>query len=195
MKTSFLPVIYGVITIILIGLVPCSVKGQVLTKRQLTETDYPLWSTMGLERLSEKGNWVSYKMSYENNVDTMFVLHTKTRKKFVFPTVRVGQFVGEDTFVFQRKEALVLFSLRKSIEQIIPNVERYDFSADGRFLVTLEKGTTLVIRKNGQVLDSIENVNEYQWNTESTKVVYATSENGTGAVGYISLKGNFTKQL
>lgn len=193
MKTSFLPVIYGLITIILIGLVPCSVKGQVLTKRQLTETDYPLWSTMGLERLSEKGNWVSYKMSYESNVDTMFVLHTKTRKKFVFPAVRVGQFVGEDTFVFQRKEALVLFSLRKSIEQIIPNVERYDFSADGRFLVTLEKGTTLVIRKNGQVLDSIEHVNEYHWNTESTKVVYATSENGRGAVGYLNLMGNFAE--
>lgn len=193
MKTSFLQVIYGALTIILIGLVPCSVKGQVLTRRQLTEKDYPLWSTMGLERLSEKGNWVSYKMSYENNVDTMFVLNTKTRKKFVFPTVRVGQFVGEDTFVFQRKEALVLFSLRKSIEQIIPNVERYDFSADGRFLVTLEKGTTLVVRKNGQVLDSIEHVGEYQWNTESTKVVYATSENGRGAVGYINLKGNFSK--
>ena len=193
MKLSFLPIVYGAIAIIIIALVPCPVMGQVLTKKQLNEADYHLWGTMGSEQLSEKGNWVSYRFSYENNVDTTFVLHTKTRQKFVFPLVRIGQFVGEHTFVFKRKDELVLYDLSTATEQTIPNVTRYDFSADGHFLVTLENTNTLVVRKEGKILNRFDNVTEYQWNNEGTSLVYATSESGKGTVGYMTFKDNYSK--
>lgn len=193
MKFSFLPIVYGVITIILIGLVSCPAVGQVLTKKQLTEADYHLWGTMGAEQLSEKGNWFSYRMSYENNVDTLFVMNMKMHKKYAFPTVRIGQFIGEQTFAFKREEDLVLFNLTSVNERMIPNIESYDFAVDERFLVTLEKNHILSVRKNGEVIDSIENVIEYQWNDEKTTLVYTTLHNGKGTVGYLSLKDNYSK--
>jgi dipeptidyl aminopeptidase/acylaminoacyl peptidase len=193
MKLSFLPMLCGVITTILIGLVPCPAMGQLPTKKQLTEADYHLWGTMGGEQLSDKGNWISYRMSYENNVDTLFVMNTKTHRKYAFPTARIGQFAGEQTFAFQRKEDLVFFNLSTATEQLIPNVSRYEFSKDGRFLVTLENSKTLFVRKNGKVLEFIENVSEYEWNNEKTMLAYTTLDKGKGTVGYLSLKDNYSK--
>ena len=195
MKFSFLPIVYGVITIILIGLAPCPAVGQVLTKKQLTEADYHLWGTMGAEQLSEKGNWVSYRMSYENNVDTLFVMNTQTKKRIAFAGVSDWRFATEPLFAYKSKDVLVVLDLGNAKETKIPNVERYDFSANGRFLIALEKNHTLVVRKNGEVIDSIENVNEYQWNDEKTMLVYTTLDNGKGTVGYLDLRYNYVSHL
>ena len=195
MKLSFLPTFYGVISIILVGLVPCPVLGQVLTKKHLTEADYGLWHTMGNEQLSEKGNWVSYRFSYENDVDTTFVVHTKTKKRFVFPNLRIGQFIEEKSFSFIKKEGLVLFDLSSGTEKLYPNVSRYDYSANGQYLVTLEDATTLVVRKNGATIERIENVTTYEWNSDKTKLVYATVGNGKGSVGLLNFKNTLSKLL
>lgn len=194
MKFFYLPTFYGVIAIILVGLVPCPVMGQVLTKKHVTEADYGLWHTMGSEQLSDKGNWVSYRFSYENNIDTTFVVHTKTEKKFVFPNLRIGQFIEEKIFAFLKKEGLVLFDLNSGTEKIYANINRYDYSADGQYLVTLENASTLIVRKNGALLERIENVTAYEWNNDKTKLVYTIAENGKGLVGYLSFKNTFSKQ-
>jgi dipeptidyl aminopeptidase/acylaminoacyl peptidase len=194
MKFSFLPTFYGVIAMILVGLVPCPVMGQVLTKKHLTEADYGLWHRMGSEQLSESGNWVSYRFSYENNVDTTFVVATKTNNKFVFPNVKVGQFIRDKSFVFIQKEGLVVFDLHNGCEKLYPNVSRYDFSANGQYLLTMEGNTSLVVRKSGAVVERIENVTTYEWNSDKTKLVYATSNNGIGSVGFLSFKNTFSNQ-
>ncbi|WP_395047876.1 S9 family peptidase [Flavobacterium sp.] len=194
MKFTYLPTFYGVIAIILVGLVPCPVMGQVLAKKHLTEADYGLWHIMGSEQLSDKGNWVSYRFSYENGVDTTFVVHTKTDKKFVFPNLLHGQFIEERSFAFLKKEGLLLFDLKSGTEKLLPNVSRYDYSADGQYLVTLEDACTLVIRKNETVIEQIENVTTYEWNVDKTKLVYATSLHGKGSVGCLSLKNTFSQQ-
>jgi dipeptidyl aminopeptidase/acylaminoacyl peptidase len=186
MNTPFLKVVYGVVVLFLIGLVPAQVVGQGLSQKQLTEADYSLWHTMGSEQLSEKGGYVSYRLSYENNVDTTFVVNTKTLKKFVFPNLIIGQFVREKSFAFIKKEGLALFDLNTATENLIPNVSKYEFSADGRFLITLENSNNLVVRKNEKVLERIENVNAYEWNTDKTKLIYATAASGKGNVGSLS---------
>ncbi|MBM6499677.1 S9 family peptidase [Flavobacterium macrobrachii] len=195
MKFTYLPTFYGVIAILLVGLVPCPVMGQVLTKKHVTEADYGLWHTMGSEQLSDKGNWVSYRFSYENDMDTTFVVHTKTDRKFVFLNLQHGQFIGEISFAFIKKEGLVLFDLKNGTEKLYANVSRYDYSADGQYLVTLEDARALVIRKNETVTERIENVTAYEWNLDKTKLVYATSENGKGSIGSLSLKNTFSNQV
>ena len=195
MRVSFLPTFYGVIAMILVGLVPCPVMGQVLTKKHLTEADYGLWHRMGSEQLSDNGNWVSYRFLYPNSSDTTFVVQTKTMKKFVFPNAVSGQFDGEKSFAFIKKEGLVLFDLKSGAEKLLPNVSRYDYSADGQYLVTLENTNSLVIRKNETVIERIENVTTYEWNSDKTKLVYATSKNGIGSVGSLSFKNTFSKQV
>lgn len=194
MKFTYLPTFYGVIAIILVGLVPCPVMGQVLTKKHVTEADYGLWHTMGSEQLSDNGNWVSYRFSYENDVDTTFVVHTRTEKKFVFPNLINGQFIEERSFAFIKKEGLVLFDLNSGTEKLLANVSRYDYSADEQYLVTLEDARTLLIRKNETVIERIENVTAYEWNLDKTKLVYTTSLNGKGSVGSLSFKNAYSQQ-
>lgn len=194
MKFTYLPTFYGVIAIILVGLVPCPVMGQVLTKKHVTEADYGLWHTMGSEQLSDKGNWVSYRFSYENDIDTTFVVHTKTDRKFVFPNLQHGQFIEEKSFAFIKKEGLVLFDLNNGTEKLYPNVSRYDYSADGQYLVTLEDARKLLIRKNETVIERIENVTAYEWNLDKTKLVYATLLHGKGSVGCLSFKNSFSRK-
>ncbi|WP_338376506.1 prolyl oligopeptidase family serine peptidase [uncultured Flavobacterium sp.] len=178
MRTSFLTVFYGVVTLLLFVLVPCPVMGQELPQKQLSEADYKLWSTMGNEQLSEEGNWVSYRFSYENSIDTTFVVHTTTMQKFVFADLIGGRFVGEDYFAFERQGSLVLFNLQYAREVVIPAVSKFDFSEDGHYLVTLENKSTLVVRKNGVIVQSIADVSSYQWNYEKTSLVYAQEAGG-----------------
>ncbi len=194
MRASFLPTFYGVIAIILVGLVPCPVMGQVLTKKHVTEADYGLWHRMVEEQLSDNGNWVSYRFLYPNSIDTTFVVHSKSMKKYVFPNAVSGQFDGEKSFAFIKKEGLVLFDLKSGAEKLLPNVTRFEFSVDGQYLVTLENASTLVIRKNEITIERIENVTTYEWNNYKTMLVYATSKNGIGSVGGLSFKNTFSKQ-
>jgi dipeptidyl aminopeptidase/acylaminoacyl peptidase len=186
---------YGVLTIILVGLVPCPVMGQVPTKKQLTEADYTLWQTMCNEQLSAAGNWVSYCMSYDQQVDTTFLMHTKTLQKVVFPAVRTGQFIGEQYFSVLKNGTLVVHDLEKGIQEQIPNVSRYDYTTDGLYLVTLENSTTLVLRKNGAVLKRLEHISSYQWNPAKTQLFYSTYTNDIGSVGYLQLNENFEEQI
>ncbi len=186
-----IPMFYGFLAIILVVLVPCPSMGQVLTNKQLTEADYALWQTMSNEKLSERGNWVSYCMSYENHVDTTFVMHTKSLKKVAFPGVRFGQFHGEHYFTVLKKDNLFVYDLAKGSQEEIPTVSRYDFSSDGQFLVTLENTSTLVLRKNGIVLMRLEHVSSYQWNPAMTKLFYATYNQNEGSVGSIRFTGSY----
>lgn len=195
MKFSFFPTFCGVIAIIIVGLVPCPLLGQVLTKKYVTGSDYCLWHTMTSEQLSDNGNWVSYRFSYENNVDTTFVVHTNGLKKFGFPNVNTLAFNGEKEFAFINKEGLVLFDLNTCTEKLYPNVTQYAFSFDGQFLVTMENNTTLVVRKNEITIERIENISTYELNLDKTRLAYATSVNGIGSVGFLNFKSSLMNQI
>jgi len=80
-------------------LVACPLLGQVKQKQQLTPADYPLWGTLQLEELSERGQWVSYTMQYEEQqTDTLFLKNTETKKTTAFPKGSEGKFNKEDSF-------------------------------------------------------------------------------------------------
>tara|TARA_R110000850_G_scaffold80947_2_gene174044 strand:- start:34829 stop:37441 length:2613 start_codon:yes stop_codon:yes gene_type:complete len=189
MRTSFLTVFYGVVTLLLFVLVPCPVMGQELAQKNLTEADYSLWSKMSGEQLSDKGNWTSYRLSYENAIDTTFLVHTSTQQKIAFPTVLAGKFIKEESFAFQREDNLVLFNLQTHKEIVIPKVTHYGLSEDGTYLVTLENQNTLVVRKNGEIVNSIEAVSTYAFNYQNTSLVYASLDGSKSTIGLLRFDG------
>lgn len=185
MRFYFFPMFYGLLIINLIGLVPCPVMGQVLTKKALTPADYMLWGTMGAEHLSENGNWVSYRMAYEQSMDTVFVMQTKTKKKLAFAGISDWRFAKEPVFAYKENDVLKVFNLVTAHEISFSKVKRYDFSATGEFLITLENESTLVVRRNGHIVDVIEHVTDYEWHTDGSSLIYTSSENGKGTVGIL----------
>lgn len=195
MKTSFLRSFYGLASILFAGFVSCPLLGQEPAKKQLTPADYHLWHTMENEHISDKGTWASYRFSYESTIDTTFVVHTKTLKRFIFPNLSGGLFTGEKSFSFLTKEGLVVFDLDTETKESYANINRYEFSADGEFLITLENNTALVVRKNGKLLERIENVTAYEWNNNKSKLVYSVLENGSSSVGCMSFNQKYTRQI
>jgi dipeptidyl aminopeptidase/acylaminoacyl peptidase len=190
MKSPFLPNVYGKISIIFFWLVACPTIGQVITKKQLTEAEYGLWGTLKQEQLSENGKWVSYRVTYESEEDTLFVVNSISHLNYSFRYGINASFAKEHTFAYQINESLFLKDLNNGNEFKIPNVESYHFSADGQFLVTLEKSRRLVIRKRNTIVEIIEGVAEYSWNNDFTKLGYITQQEGKANVGYITFKGN-----
>lgn len=193
MKNSFLYPLYSLLSVIFSGLITCPIMGQVPAKKQLIPADYHLWHTMENAQLSDKGTWASYRFSYES-ADTTFMVHTKTLKKFIFPNSAGGLFNAEESFSYLTKGGLMVIDLNSGAKQSFPNVRRYEFSADGQFLVTLENTSSLLVRKKGKVLERIENVAGYEWNNDRSKLVYAVSENGNGSVGAFCFKEKYTKR-
>ena len=76
-------------------LMTCLVNGQVKKTRPLTQKDYHLWSTLTPVSISDHGKWVSYTLSYESGLDTLFVKNTATAKTIALPKGHNGKFVRD----------------------------------------------------------------------------------------------------
>lgn len=147
-------------------------------KRQLTEADYKLWSTMNVEQLSEGGNWVSYSLHYESNADTLFVKHTKRHKTFTFPGGSNGRFVKDGFFICQDSEGeLLIQNLSKGTLKVITDVSHYTIAKDGKQLIfqrTVEGKSDMVIRNLENTTEVVtSNVDSYSYSTEANSVVYS----------------------
>jgi len=68
------------------------VFGQGKQMKQLTSEDYPLWSRLTAENISDSGKWVSYSLSYQSGNDTLFVKNNKEHSIYPFPGCHTGTF-------------------------------------------------------------------------------------------------------
>jgi dipeptidyl aminopeptidase/acylaminoacyl peptidase len=187
--------IYKVSYFLCLVLVSCPVLGQVLTKRQLTESDYNLWGTMKGEQISNTGRWVSYQMTYPSKCDTLFVYDTNAQKKFSFPDYTNGRFAGEGVFACQKKDTLLLYHLKTAKKEQIAGVKRYEFSSDGDLLVTLKEDNQLLVCRQGVLVDRIANVKEYKWNNAGKRLVYVSFKNDSSSVGLLSFGKRYQKRI
>lgn len=139
--------------------------GQV-SKRQLTESDYKLWSTMHPEKLSDSGLWASYSLHYESGNDTLFAKNTKNLKTFAFAGGRNGSFIENKLFLcLQLNGQLVITSLFDGTKQIVEGVSSYSINKEGRFLFMHKNSMDLTIKdlKTGANL-VVPNVPLYSYN-------------------------------
>lgn len=188
MKTIVFNTIYSIFLL----LFTCPVLGQAQTKVPLTEKDYTLWGTLRTGSISENGNWISYRMLYDSGIDTLFITHTKNNKKYFFAEEKGGKFIKEKAFVLLQRDSLILFDLNNETKITIKNVERFDISANNKFIVSEERsvstGKNLCIRNiKGQLLYSLKNINEYRWNDTKEYIAWISSAD-TQSVGIVSLQ-------
>lgn len=153
----------------------CPVMGQV--KKQLTEADYKLWSTMELKQLSEKGSWVSYSLQYEGGMDTLFVKHTKTLKTYAFAGGTEGKFATDNCFVFRGKDGdLMVQHLKNGTRQTYSDISKYTIAMDGQLLILLKSngatpGDLVIVSIDGTEVIKLPKVSLYSLNPESTMLI------------------------
>lgn len=150
-----------------------------ISKQQLTEADYRLWSTMAIDQLSEGGSWVSYSLHYESNVDTLFVKHTKNRKAFAIPEGTNGKFAKDGFFICQNNEGkLLIRNLGSGGLEEITDVNIYSITADYKqliFLRAVDSKSEMVIRNLDSKIENVTaNVNSYLYNPYANSIVYCS---------------------
>lgn len=171
-------------------LVPLLSFGQVPSKKKLTEAEYSRWGKLENESLSPNGSWASYTMHYDSGTDTLFVMHTSTKKSYSFPNGIQGKFGGDIAFAaLQPDTKLVVADLEKETRNVLSDINSFVFAHAGRLLITYSEAKTLVLRTTmGEELDEIANVVEYQLDTIGNTLSYITAYQGIYTMGTIDLK-------
>jgi dipeptidyl aminopeptidase/acylaminoacyl peptidase len=146
-------------------------------KKQLTEADYNLWSTLEQEQLSDDGRWACYTLTYESGKDTLFVKHTQNAKVYSFAGGIEGRFATDSHFVFRSGDgAAVLLNLKTGGQTQYPNIGRYSLALGGRLLVLLENaeataGDLVVVAMDGKVLKRIRKATLFSLNRAGDQLV------------------------
>ena len=161
--------------------------------KDLKPDDYRLWSTLNIEKISDKGNWVSYALSYESGNDTLFVKHTTTGKTYAFPKGADGGFGNEKWFVCRdQNSTLHILQLAGGKRIAIDGVAQYSIVADR--LVCLRKTANAnaleILDFNGKLLKLISGVTDYKWNPKGTALAYISGTDENQVVGILDATGN-----
>ncbi|MFT3793757.1 prolyl oligopeptidase family serine peptidase [Flavobacterium sp.] len=163
------------VLVLFFWLVSCPVSGQGKPNRVATEADYNLWGNMYFENISDYGNWISYRMQYDELPDTLVVQHTKSRVKFKFLEAD-GKFQGEKWFTAKHGDTLDLLDLATGKTRQLTGIMSYALSSDNTTLLTIEKqeaATMFCISKpSGGTIEKIPNVSAFSMAPTNDAVVY-----------------------
>ncbi|MHB1146953.1 MAG: alpha/beta hydrolase family protein [Lutibacter sp.] len=180
-------------------LITCPVIGQVRETKQLTPADYNLWSTLNAEAISDQGKWVSYSLSYESGLDTLFVKSTETEQTVAFAKGFDGKFIGDAWFVCMLPEnRFQLQNLLTGKVQKVDQVQRFVLVNEGQYIIlfcnTNEGKTKIVIKNlNGDTIETIVNVTSYSMSPQSDQLAYCTSDSIGAGVGLLQFGKKIVK--
>lgn len=163
-------------------------------KKHLTQEEYSQWSSFSNVALSETGNWVSYKLNYENKEDTLFVKSTRENKVYSFPKGAKGKFLKGSIFTYQepgQRLIIINLDLQRKIE--VPDVVRFEIVNNGKYIITLNnrygsKSTMSIRDENANAIDVIEGVTEYILNDKRDALIYSSDVQDNHTVGLVDFK-------
>jgi dipeptidyl aminopeptidase/acylaminoacyl peptidase len=168
-------------------------------KKQLTPDDYGKWQTLSSTGLSPDGNWIFYQVNVQEDNDSVFVKNIKNNVHYRLPFASAPEFSRDNQWLAYKigvsyKEGEKLTEQSKPIEykmgllhladsaiETIPNISKFEFSRNGKFLAVLiaapkeskEKGAVLLLRNLADGMTrTIGNVTEYAFNKKSDQLAY-----------------------
>lgn len=163
------------IKLLIVLLAVCPAWAQV-SKKQLTEEDYKLWSTLEQQQLSDDGLWASYTLTYESGKDTLFVKHTQKSKIYSFAGGTEGRFAADSHFVFRNADGIVLVNLKTGSQKHYQNIGSYRLALGGRMLVLLESmgensGDLILMGMDGKELKRVRKCTLFSLNPAADQLV------------------------
>lgn len=110
-------------------------------KRFLSLSDYDKLCRITNNKLSDNGNWTSYKLQYDNGIDTIVVQNTNSNIKFKFPAASEVKFSdNEKWFVVKDiQNNLLLQNLSTGKINKFENTSKFEFMVGNKFLIILSK--------------------------------------------------------
>lgn len=176
---------------VIFWLVTCPFYGQGLPKRMLTANDYHLWGKLYNDKISDKGQWVSFAMRYDSHPDTLFVSSTDGKNQYSFENASNGTFFGEDRFAVWSGDTLKVLDLQTSKMKIRFGVTQFSYAPTNQYLLTLEqeknKTNLKIIDANGNSVREIQDVVNYSLSPTGNEVIYTQTTLAATKVSMLSL--------
>lgn len=164
------------------------IKGQTKHKKAVTPADYHLWHYLDAEDISERGNWISYKKTYDT-ADSLFVQQRKTGKIHSFESGSQGHFITEHYFVCKTPDSVVhLLSLENNREKLLKNANSFEVQQPYVITMLKQKEGSLfsVYNLEGGLLFSEDSVLDYAVSADKKKVALSINENQKNYVQILS---------
>lgn len=195
-KSKTLEVLLPVIILVLLFVLPlvaCPLWGQVVQKKQLTRSDYHLWSDLNLDRISPDEHWASFNRTYDNGIDTLFVQNISEHVSYGFSGGNSSTFTKESAFVCITKKGFELFNLKTRKSQIIEGGIKYDYSNITDKLIILKKtseeNSELIITPPfGSMPVRIKNVQDFSLSPDQRQLLYFTKSDTGNNLHLLDLK-------
>ncbi|PWA10503.1 S9 family peptidase [Flavobacterium laiguense] len=185
----------------ILPLVACPLWGQVMRKKELTPSDYHLWGELNLDKIAPDQQWASYRMSYDNGIDTLFVRNTISNKIYSYPSGDNSIFTKNNTFVCLTKQDLHILNLKTGKQEIIKLVSQYAYSQFTDHLIInfhseRDKDELLIRTPLGKIVKEVQDVTYFTLSPNEQELVYSTFSNNKYALLLIDLKqANSEKSL
>lgn len=161
-------------------------------KTKLSAEDYHLWSELNLLAISSQGNYVCYSTQYKTGKDTVFVMDVATKRNWAFPGGKAGKFIGDNKFICQVPGNEVrLLNMVSAKNTMLYNSCRFEIIQKSSSIITFDKGygieSTMTIRdKDGAVLNSVNDVTEYQISPKEDMLLYSSGAGIYSKLGIIT---------
>lgn len=177
------------VSFFILPLVTCPLWGQVVQKKQLTESDYHLWGTLRMDKVTPNGKWASYRMVYEKGIDTLFVTNTNTNQTYSFPSANNAFFAGNEFFICRDSKGLYLLNLTTGKQEVSEPVLECDYSSETNEIVFLTNAnkvlkTLNLLTKRTKTIAEVEN---FALSPDKKRVVFSTAINQNNSVGLLHL--------
>lgn len=122
-------------------------------KKNLTSDEYGKWQSLGSTELSPNGEWVAYQVTVQEDNDTLYVSNRLSQKTYKLDFSSSPAFSKDNQWIVYRiglafKDAENLRAQSKPVEykmgllnlftgkkEVIQNINRFEFSRNGKFLV------------------------------------------------------------
>lgn len=184
----------------ILPLVACPLRGQVVQKKDLTAADYHLWGALSLEKISPDQKWASYTMTYQNNIDTLFVRNTVSLKTFSFVTVQHSLFTKNNTFVCKNEEGLQITELHTGKKQYIKSAHEFDYSSLADLIIVTinlpqDKKKLILQTPDGKVVREIADITSFSLSPDKQHLVYGRALNDKHSVILLDLKKTEQEKL
>lgn len=166
----------------------CKLLAQQEMKKNVSKEDYHLWGKVHISALSPSGDWVAYRTVYEKG-DTLFVKNIPTGNKVVLPGGSGGAFFGDSHFIY------TLPNHKYSVHELakgsaIENIDRYQISADGKYLIT-QAGTSLQVRDHKlRLVGSADDIDFWSVNPCRNIIAYSTGTAGGQILRLLDIERN-----
>ncbi|OXA73012.1 hypothetical protein B0A67_06090 [Flavobacterium aquidurense] len=191
--TNFISIKTVLFLFFILPLVTCSLWGQVVQKKDLTPEQYSQWGIMSLEKVSPNNQWVSYNISYDNIIDTLFVREVNNHKTYNYSSVQLSTFTKHNAFVCLNKEGLQILDLTTGKKELIKYVHEFAYSSltDNLIFIinSINDHNKLIIRTpGGKIVKQINEINSYSLSPDNNHLVYSASSQRSSSVKLLALK-------